>query len=220
MTCWNNQKLHAATRPSKPFWNDPAAESTVRKSFCGARFFALDTDILHFAAQTAALDGLWIELGVGVGRTIRFLAERFPQHPIYGFDSFKGLPEDWVRGQQTMPKGTFAQERLPGVPSNVHLIEGWFRDSLPLFAALQKKPIAFLHVDCDLYSSTRESLQILADQIIPGTVILFDEFYNYPGCEAHEAKALQEFLQKKPLTYRVLAFNALHEQVAIEIKAS
>jgi hypothetical protein len=213
----NNQIFHSPSKASHPFWGNPDAISTVIQSFSGARLFTLDRDILRFAARMSKLDGLWLELGVASGRTIRFLAENFPQQVIYGFDSFQGLAEDWIRGDSKIPKGTFYQETLPKVPKNVRLIQGWFRDTLPAFAAEYREKIAFLHVDCDLYSSTIESLEFLSQYIVPGTVILFDEFYNYPGCENHEVKAFQEFIEGRPLSYCVLAFNAMHEQVVIEI---
>lgn len=214
---WNKQILHAPTRDPKPFWNDLEATHTAQSSFCGAHFFTLDTEILFFSASNAIPSGLWVELGVGAGRSIRFLAKQFPLRSIYGFDSFLGLPEDWVRENHIIPKGTYVQNHLPEVPSNVHLIQGLFQETLPSFAAKQTQSISFLHVDCDLYSSTQEALKILKHLIVPETIILFDEFYNYPGYQNHEIKAFHEFIAQQNLSYHVLAFNALHEQVAIKI---
>ncbi|HXF29087.1 MAG TPA: hypothetical protein VN457_04495 [Chlamydiales bacterium] len=56
-----------------------------------------------------------------------------------------------------------------------------------------------------------------SDQIVPGTIIVFDEFYNYPGYERHEFKAFQEFLARKGYKADYLAFNINHEQVAVRI---
>jgi hypothetical protein len=214
-----NQIFHSPSKASHPFWENPEALATVVRFFTGARLLALDSETLLHAAEMSKAEGLWLELGVASGRTIRFLAEHFPRQLIYGFDSFQGLGEDWIRGDSKIPKGTFCQEKLPQVPQNVRLIQGWFRDTLPSFAAAHPEPIAFLHVDCDLYSSTKESLEFLSQHIVPGTVILFDEFYNYPGCENHEAKAFQEFIEKRSLSYSILAFNGMHEQVVMEITA-
>ena len=50
------------------------------------------------------------------------------------------------------------------------------------------------HIDCDIYSSTRDALSMLADRLAPGALLLFDELVNYPGWREHEAKALWEFL--------------------------
>jgi hypothetical protein len=40
----------------------------------------------------------------------------------------------------------------------------------------------------------KEIFDQLVDNIVSGTVIVFDEFYNYPRAEEHEFKAFQEFL--------------------------
>lgn len=52
-------------------------------------------------------------------------------------------------------------------------MKGWFDETLPKFAAEVEGPAAFLHVDCDLYSSTRTVFEALGDRVVPGTVIVF-----------------------------------------------
>ena len=109
--------------------------------------------------------------------TLNFIASLLPGQ-IHGFDSFEGLPEDWRQGHE---KGTFAVGHLPRVRPNVRLYKGWFEDTLPAFREQYPGPVAFLHLDADLYSSTKTVLDILGEGIVPGTVIAFDEFFNYPG---------------------------------------
>ena len=53
--------------------------------------------------------------------------------------------------------------------------------------------VSFLHIDCDLYSSTKTVLTLLAPAIHIGTVIVFDEYCGYTGWEQHEARAWAEF---------------------------
>lgn len=161
-------------------------------------------------------------MGVCTGRTINFIAALNPEKVIYGFDSFEGLPETWLREDVYIPKGTFAfkeKDTLPPVLHNVRLIKGLFKDTLPTFkkTILNDKPIAFLHVDCDIYSSTKDIFDILGTNIVPGTIIVFDEFYNYPGSENHEFKAFQEFIQKSGKKARYIAFNQYFEQAAVKI---
>ena len=55
--------------------------------------------------------------------------------------------------------------------------------------------VAFLHVDCDLYSSTKTVLSFLADRLKPGAVIVFDEYFSYVGWENHEHAAFDEFVK-------------------------
>ena len=95
--------------------------------------------------------GLCCEFGVFSGETIRFIARHF-KGPVYGFDSFEGLPEDWRPGVE---KGHFKMAALPKVPANVELIKGWFNETLPGFIARHPGPASFLHIDCDLYSSSK-----------------------------------------------------------------
>ena len=53
-------------------------------------------------------DSLIIEFGVHVGNTMRVI-QHCTDRPVYGFDSFEGLPEDWT-GAGGVPKGHFACE--------------------------------------------------------------------------------------------------------------
>jgi predicted O-methyltransferase YrrM len=145
-------------------------------------------EILRHAAAIAPADGLVLEFGVAVGTTIRTLAGSAPllDRLIYGFDSFKGLPEDWA----TYQAGYFACD-IPEVPNNVELVVGLFAKTLAPFLAKHRGNVALLHIDCDLYSSTRCVLDRLTSRIIPGTVIVLDEFFIVTE---HEQRAFNEWL--------------------------
>ena len=166
-----------------------------------------------FAAVEDVPGKLVCEFGVHQGRTINIIASLTPQ-TVYGFDSFEGLPEGWYGKYK---KGHFAVERLPEVRANVRLIKGWFDETLPGFVKEHPEPLSFLHVDCDLYSSTVTIFNELERQIQPGCVIVFDEYFNYPGWEEGEYKAFQEFVQRTGLKYEYLAYSRLYEQVAVKI---
>ncbi|MBM3468027.1 MAG: class I SAM-dependent methyltransferase [Alphaproteobacteria bacterium] len=197
----------------------------VDENLLHAKRFQSDAEVIKFASESVTLsDGMFIETGTCTGKTINFIAGLNPHRLVYGFDSFEGLPEAWIRKDMVFQKGTFAFKKdapFPAVLQNVRLYKGWFKDALPVFKAkiLKKTPIAFLHVDCAIYSSTRDVLTILGDNIVDGTIIVFDELYNYPGYENHEWKALQEFLKEKHYRVEFLAFNENHEQVAVKIIA-
>lgn len=136
-----------------------------------------------------------------------------PEREVYGFDSFEGLPEDW---RTDFGKGHFATP-LPKVRPNVRLIKGWFNETLPTFVAQHRQAIGFLHVDCDLYSSTAAIFNALGPQIKSGTIILFDEYFNYPGWQQGEHKALIEFTNAHCMPFQYLAYNPRHEQCVVEI---
>lgn len=142
-----------------------------------------------------------VECGVFQGESIRHIAGRLPDtQSIFGFDSFKGLPEAWDRGdtnQYCTGKFSLEGEMPQGLPRNITLVPGWFQETLPEFAETQLamgRWISLLHVDCDIYSSTKTVMHALAPLFREGTLIVFDELINYPGYERHELKAFYEFL--------------------------
>lgn len=152
-------------------------------------------EIRDYAFSKVTITGQWLEFGVASGHSIRRIAKIAPK--VYGFDSFKGLPEAWNKHH---PIGTFAQNEPPKVPNNVELIVGLFQDTLPKF---KKEIVAFLHMDADLYSSTIFVLEQLNDFIIPGTIILFDEYFD----PKHEKKATEEWISKYKRSIKHLATN-------------
>jgi hypothetical protein len=181
-----------------------------------ARRFGDALSLLQFAIENVTVsNGLALEFGVYSGRTVNHIAKLLPQQRIYGFDSFEGLPETWRRGFQ---KGAFAVPKLPEVLDNVSLVKGWFDRTLPSFLDENgQQNIALLHVDCDLYSSTQVIFQQLKNRIVPGTIIVFDEYYNYPGWEMNEFLAFKEFVNVNRVSYDYIGIVPAHQQVAVRI---
>jgi hypothetical protein len=60
-------------------------------------------------------------------------------------------------------------------------------------------------------------MELLAPRLANGTVILFDEYFNYPNWEQHEFKAFQEFVSARHVKYTYLAFA--RQQVAVRIES-
>jgi predicted O-methyltransferase YrrM len=176
--------------------------------------FGSREELLKFSIQQASVTGLVLEFGVFSGYTINWIAEHFPNQTIFGFDSFQGLPEDWTVGAK---KGHFATTGLPNVRGNVELIVGWFDCSLRPFLDTHPGSLSLLHVDCDLYSSTKTVLNELSDRIVPGTIIVFDEYYNYPDWKRHEYLAFNEFTTARSLKYEYIGLVPHFEQVAVRI---
>ena len=149
--------------------------------------------IRHVMKEVKNNDGLILEFGVWTGYSINTIAEYFQDRTIYGFDSFIGLKEQWG----PLHKGMFnTKGRLPNVKPNVNLVVGMFEDVLPKFCEEKfssGETISFLHVDCDLYSSTKTILENLKPYIVCGTVIAFDEIHHLDHCLNGEMKAFKEF---------------------------
>ena len=177
-----------------------------------ARNFATDYDLHEAVRDWVEIPGHRLEFGVATGRTIRHWARLWPNETIHGFDSFEGLPETWL---WNIRKGHFAQ-KLPEVPDNVRLYRGWFDQTLPDWLE-HTGPVAFLHIDSDLYSSARYVLNTLAQRIVPGTVIVFDEYFNFPGWQQDEFRAWQEFVAEYKIEYEYLGFVSSHQEVAVRV---
>ena len=185
------------------------------KHMLTTRRFANSAELLAYAVANTSIDGLFCEFGVYSGKTINLIAQNKPEKTIYGFDSFEGLPQDWRSGFE---KGYFNVDgSLPEVAGNVTLIKGWFDETLPVFIQDKEENCAFIHVDCDLYSSTKTIFNNLGDKIVSGTIIVFDEYFNYPGWQEHEYKAFKEFIEYKQLSYEYIGYVPSHQQAAVRI---
>ena len=161
--------------------------------------------VLDHALKQAPPGGLFLEFGVRSGSTINFISARKPAETVYGFDSFEGLPEAW--GGFFGEKGTFARADLPAVNPNVRLIKGWFDQTLPGFVAEHDQAVSFMHVDSDLYSSAKSIFDCLAGRIRPGTIIVFNEYFNYPNWQEHEYRAFREFCERCEVRYEYLCWG-------------
>lgn len=153
--------------------------------------------------------GTAVEFGVGGGYTLRMIAARMP---VIGFDSFEGLPEDWRPGFEA---GTFAS--TPPKVDNTELMIGLFADTLPGFS--WPDDMTLVHIDCDLYSSTKTVLDHIGPALQPGTYIVFDEWHGYDGCQDHEQRAWREYAEAHPeLDWAVIGHGP--EQWAIRVVSS
>jgi len=168
-------------------------------------------------SNPALRDGAIIECGTWKGGMAAGLIEvGGPTRKYCFFDSFEGLPpaED-VDGERakayqadaTSPeyldncsatldefKSTIALANCPA--KNIDIRPGFFEQSFETFEA---SPVAVLRLDADWYSSTMTCLTKFWDSILPGGIILIDDYYYWDGC----AKAIHEFLTLKKATERI-----------------
>ncbi len=172
-----------------------------------------DLAVLNDALRHASSDGLYFEFGVRSGRSINHIARRRPKVTVHGFDSFEGLPEPWTGW--TIDSGGFGGEGIPNVEPNVELHVGWFDDTLDPFLTEHPGDVSFVHIDSDIYSSARTILHGLAARLRPGSIIVFNEYFNYPNWKQHEFRAFQEFCEEYHVTYDYLCWGMY--EVAVEI---
>jgi hypothetical protein len=184
----------------------------IKANMPDAPYFEKHPALVAYALDQVTKDGLYLEFGVGRGKSMRWIAPRV-NGTVHGFDSFEGIQEYWNGN----PIGSFAQSKRPSVPDNVLFHVGYFDATLPGFRETYDEPVAFLHVDCDLYSSTVTIFEGLGDRLQPGAIILFDEYYNFHRWQQHEFKAFQEFVEQSGVKYEYIAFSVTGQQVAVRI---
>lgn len=157
------------------------------------------------------IEGDIVECGVGLGETLSIIAslckKEGKNRKLWGFDSFEGFP---VRSSHDYPSHHKSLDYYDKVYINrvssirdlleypTTLIKGYFRDTIPNKYIGNK--IALLHLDCDLYESYKDALQ-LYQYLSPGGAIAFDEYMGqndlreWPGAK----KAIDEFLKETNL---------------------
>lgn len=211
----NNNKLFSPRNLYTQMAN-MAAESSARyvmKNMFTLPAFENRMQLLSFALSQVNVNGKYFEFGVYKGESINYIAGIKSDKTIYGFDSFEGLPESWTANHQ---KGHFKLPALPKVRKNVELVKGWFDETIPAFSQKHGDfKVAFIHADSDLYSSTKTMFNLLKDHITTGTVVVFDEYFNYPNWEEGEFKAFQEFVKENNLKYEYLGYTYKSSRVAI-----
>lgn len=199
------------------------AETLAIEPFFDAPIVLGAAHLQRMAFALSPTPGYALEFGVFQGKTLRRLARANPHHPFFGFDSFIGLPEPWRRSDgSTYDTGHFTVQRLPDMPPNVKLVQGFYEQTLQPWLDAHPSPVRFVHVDCDLYSSTRTILHSLTDRLAPGAVILFDELSDwqdepiYTNWREGEWQALQEWLTETGFQFRILG-RSLKYQAAIQV---
>jgi|MDTC01.3.fsa_nt_gb hypothetical protein len=173
------------------------------------------------SVKKVTVDGHWCEFGVRQGRSLNWLIDEYPGQVIHAFDSWEGLPEEWNHGTGIVA-GMSCDP--PVVPDHIQLHKGWFKDTLPVWKQEHTDTIGFLHMDADIYSSTKEVLVSLNNQIVPGTVITFDEFCNFRlsgkmrKWQDQEFLALVEWLDEYGREIKPLNRNWAYQASCVVIK--
>lgn len=170
--------------------------------------------LMKLFEESLKLDGDVIECGVYRGNTTRLLGRRMrdlaPTKNLFACDSFEGFPQDGILDSDLGPfRFRFKIRRkfkhaldVPyrlskffdayGVRGNV--VKGFFSDTLP---KLTPREYCFIFIDCDLYESHLDCLNVLYDQLVPGGVIVFDDYAQpkWPGA----SRAVDDFFAGQPV---------------------
>lgn len=163
--------------------------------------------VYSMAKSVANLPGDTAECGVYYGASsfmICTATEGKPDRCHHVFDSFEGLSKPDAADTPADGRAYRWQERdlavsLETVSNNlrrfpfVRYYQGW----IPVrFGEVADRRFSFVHIDVDLYQPTRDSLAFFYQRVVPGGIILCDDYgsIHCPGA----TKAFDEFLADKP----------------------
>jgi hypothetical protein len=183
------------------FKSIPTIQNNYSDFYSGNRRSSLEY-ALHYAPN-----GEFSQFGVYKGESaLWMLTDKCEK--LYLYDSFEGLPEDW---NSQFTKGHFKCEVPVFGDNRVKIIKGYFEDVIDEFNSIK---FGLVHIDCDLYSSTKVVLNNL--KTFKGQIIVFDEIYNIAGSDIHELKAFSEWVTEKNIKFESLA-KTNYSQLVIRI---
>jgi hypothetical protein len=170
----------------------------------------------HYELYKSIVDlpGHVIELGVYKAAslirwlTLREIFESDYSRKIFGFDAFGKFPVIDVANSADLRfinqfegaggEGLSADECNEILEKkrfeNCVLIQGNIFDTIPLFLAEHPElKIALLHLDMDVHEPTAYALDMLFDRVVPGGLIVVDDYNAVAGA----TRAIDEFLSRK-----------------------
>lgn len=190
------------------------SEAFAAEHLAGARQCPNPEATMLFATEQVTLDGPIVQVGTSNGESLAKLVAYLRGRDVYGFGLSSGLPEDWRPG---FPAGSFAQDGLPEV-RGATIVDGPYEQTLAEFKAEHPEPIALLHLDTTIYSSTVTVLDLLEDRLATGTIIILDEYFNYPGWQNGEFRAWAEFVERTGIQFRYEGYTFDNEQVVVRVQ--
>ncbi|MFN4298380.1 MAG: class I SAM-dependent methyltransferase [Thermaurantimonas sp.] len=160
---------------------------------------------------------VYLEFGVSKGFSLKHWSERLKNEEsrLYGFDTFKGLPEAW--GSYKVGDMSAGMKEISTEDARVHLIKGLFQETLASWLIqhdISTYDRRVIHLDADLYSSTLYVLTLIFPYLKVGDILFFDEF-NVP---LHEFKAFDDFCKAYYTEFELLGAVNNYFQVAMKYK--
>jgi O-methyltransferase len=194
------------------------------------RIYALCAAIRYLAAN--AIAGDIVECGVWRGGSMMAAARTLREagdagRELHLFDTYEGMPEpteedvdfagvsllDQWRGEHRNRFNRDARAGLAEVRENmrsvgypmakIHLIKGMVEDTIPRAAPDR---IALLRLDTDYYESTRHEMTHLFPRLVPGGVLIIDDYGHFKGSK----QAVDEYLaaHRVPILLQRIDYSA------------
>ena len=146
--------------------------------------------------ETAKIAGVIAEVGVFKGGSASLISAVKGDRELHLFDTFEGLPAIHSEHDPDFREGTFkgtleeVQAVLAGV-KNIQFHKGLFPSSA---GGLEYLRFSFVHIDVDLYESTKGCLEWFYPRMSPGAMLISHDFVDIAGVR----KAFREFFTDKP----------------------
>ena len=181
--------------------------------------------LVYCIEQTKYLVFPVAECGIGSGYSMVYLLTCLQKtkdaRNYHGFDTFEGFPFIDKEDLEGLPEhrksvsvvGRYKQFNLGFIrrlvkkvsaEDRAFLHQGTFNQTIPKLPA--DLHFSFVYMDCDLYQSYKSCLEEMYRRVVPGGVILFDEYEHtieWPGAR----KAIDEFFADKPEKPEQLPFG-------------
>jgi hypothetical protein len=187
---------------------------TPRTMTSPVKLFALVQSVRYVAA--AGVAGDVVECGVWRGGSMQAVAwtlleQNDAERDLYLFDTYEGMPPP-DENDKRIRDGSSAEELLQqhrrthpvwayaglddvrdgmaetGYPAErTHFVRGLVEDTIPSDAP---ERIALLRLDTDWYASTKHGLEQLYPRLVPGGVLILDDYGHWDGAR----KATEEYL--------------------------
>jgi hypothetical protein len=155
------------------------------------------------------LTGDIAECGVYKGGSARLLATIFPNKKIFLFDSFEGIHENDVLPSGHR-KGDFSDTSLLQVKDylddkpNCLFFPGWLPESASF---LTDEKFSLVHIDLDLYESTKAAINLFWPKLVEGGVMVFNNYKRHHGLGVE--KAILEYFDNSDILYEKIVVDRL-----------
>ena len=179
-------------------------------------------ELWRFAQELGELKGDVLEVGAwrgGSGCLIGLsLQKQGSTSKVFLCDTFEGMPETSGKEDNFYRGGELADTSFEHVKLlasslelvNVEVLKGLFpRDTA---AGIEERTFKFVHVDVDIYSSAKETVEWVWDRLVPGGVIVFDD-YGYSATEG-VTQFVDQFVRNNPRCF--FMFNQCGHGVLIK----
>jgi hypothetical protein len=191
------------------------------------------------------IPGAFVECGVFMGGNIEVMMRalqnlQIDDRDIYLYDTFAGMPQPDPRDDEglggvmkvsweahrTEADGTSGSDwmratvetvrkRLDplGYPAGrLHFVKGMVEDTIP---GIAPEKIAILRLDTDFYSSTKHELEHLYPRLMPGGILIIDDYGAIPGARL----AADEYASENALGWLLHRVDP-HVRLAVKPKTS